>query len=428
MARLRSSNVRNVLTERGKLEEHRFGRHGRGTLVLAVLLAAAAGVWLGVLARPRTSQAIPNRGPSPARKRRVAAGRSGPWGQFQYSPISISLPDDYAPDESVAQPIRWWFEGFSREQVDALFREAGLTPEQVGSLGRGRWDISPRGVIVDPPVELVADLSQASRARIYETLSSSTFNVAQRNPETLYPEYVDERIESSGLDARTLGLFRKMLYPRGPRLLFSDSLVILPTLHTSQERKRFAQMVHRKVTVLATLVVDETSDIDAMVAYWSYPGRPKGLRSLLESVARVPGGGNLDIAHVLPPFARERLYTFANPSDENPAASHDCVWTSLNFFNELPDERFTDPQYAHQVLARDYVRVDAPTMGDVAVLMAPNNQSVHFAVHLADDLYFTKNGADRMQPWMLMTLDDILTFYSIRISKPLEVWYFHRKS
>lgn len=252
--------------------------------------------------------------------------------------------------------------------------------------------------------------------------------MAQRNPETLYPEYVEERIESSGLDARTVGMFRKLLYPRGARLLFSDSLVVLPMLHTSEERKRFAQMVHRKATVLAKLVIDETSDIDAMVAYWDYPGRPKGLRSLLESVARAPGGGELDIAHVLPPFARERLYTFPVPSDENPAASHDCVWTSLNFFNEQPDERFTDPQYAHQVLASDYERVNKPKMGDLAVLMAPNNQSVHFAVHLADDLFFTKNGAERMQPWMLMTLEDILTFYSIRASSPLEVWYFHRKA
>jgi hypothetical protein len=202
--------------------------------------------------------------------------------------------------------------------------------------------------------------------------------------------------------------------------------VILPRLHTLEERRRFAQMVHRKVTVLAKLVIDESSDIDAMVAYWDYPGRPKGLRSLLESVSRVEGGGELDISHMLPPFARERLYTFPRPSEENPAARHDCVWTSLNFFSEIPDDRFTDPQVAHQIMARDYVRVDQPAMGDIVVLTDPRAQSVHFAVHLADDLYFTKNGSDRMQPWM--TLDDLLSFYTLRVAKPLEVSYFHRKA
>ncbi|MDB4982554.1 MAG: hypothetical protein JWM82_3306 [Myxococcales bacterium] len=422
-----SSNRRTIVGV-GAEGKTNFGAHRNARLVLAVVASAVAGAWLGPMARQRTSHALPSRPANAERKSRVAAGRRGLWGQLAYSPIFISLPDDYAPDESVVPPIRWWFEGFSKEHVDRLLGKAGLTPEQLGALGRSKWDISPRGVIVDPPRELVADLSQSSRAHIYEALSLSTFNVAQRNPETFYPEHVDERITSSGLDERTLGQFRKMLYPRGPRMLFSDSQVILPTLKTVEERKRFEQMVHRKVTVLAKLSIDASSDIDAMVAYWGYAGEPKGRRSLLESLARVPGGAELDIAQMLPPFARDRLYTFPNSSEDNPAARHDCVWTSLNFFNEHPDERFTDPQYAHQVLARDYERVDAPKMGDIAVLMAPNGQSVHFAVHLADGLYYTKNGSDRMQPWMLMTLDDLLTFYSIRVSTTLEVLYFRRKA
>jgi hypothetical protein len=218
-----------------------------------------------------------------------------------------------------------------------------------------------------------------------------------------------------------------LLYPRGDRMLFSDIQVVLPTLQNSQDRKRFQQMVHRKMTFLVQLVIDETSDIDAMVAYWDFPGRAKGMRTLFESLARVPGGGELDIAHLLPPFARKRLYTFPDPSMDPPTPKHDCVWTSLNFFNDQPDDRLADPEYTRKLIPQEYERVDSPRFGDLAVLLTPNKQSVHATVYLADDLVFTKNGFSTMQPWMLMTLADVVTQYSITNPNPLELQYLRHK-
>jgi hypothetical protein len=391
-----------------------------------VFFAVAVGAWLGHAFRPGMTHAFPRRAERAIRNNRSFDGRRGPWGQLQYSRIAISMPDQYAPDEP-GEPIRWWFHGFSRERVESLFRDAGLTPQQLESLGQGAWEISPDGVDVAPPHQVVADLSPASRGRIYEALSASPRNEAQYRPEVLSPEYLDERLESSGLRAETLGLFRKLLYPRQSRLLFSDTLVVLPTLQNSQDRRRFQQMVHRKMTLLVQLVIDETSDLDAVEAYWDYPGRPKGLRKLLESLARAPGGGELDIAHLLPPFARKRLYTFPEPSADPSTPKRDCVWTSLNFFNDQPDDRLADPGYAQKLIAQQYERVDSPRFGDIAVLLTPSKQSVHSAVYLADDLVFTKNGFSEMQPWMLMTLADVVTYYSITNTGPLELQYFRRK-
>jgi hypothetical protein len=174
-------------------------------------------------------------------------------------------------------------------------------------------------------------------------------------------------------------------------------------------------------------VVDGSSDIDAMVAYWDFRGRSKGLRSLFESLARVPGGGELDISHVLTPFARKRLYAFPEPSDDPKIWRRDCGWTALNFFNDTPDDGLSNPEYAGQVIQRDYEQVSAPKFGDIAALVDENSDSVHLASYVADGLAFTKNGFNRTQPWMLMKLEDLVAHYSINRAANLDVGYFRRK-
>jgi hypothetical protein len=43
-------------------------------------------------------------------------------------------------------------------------------------------------------------------------------------------------------------------------------------------------------------------------SYWSKSGRSRELKPLFQSLARVPGGA-INVEHLLPPFARLRLYT-----------------------------------------------------------------------------------------------------------------------
>jgi hypothetical protein len=446
MAHKRSSNRGDdTPPAKSTVEEKSFRRRYRAPIsVLAVLLSTAGGAWIDSLFRPQVSHALPEHPPAtpvahdptpfPAATRdamaheRAFEGARGPWGRLSYERIAISMPDDYAPAQPSVEPIRWWFQNASREDVEGVFKQAGLTPDQLKILGQTKWETSPQGVIVSPPRPLVIDLAPAARARIYDVLSATPQNVAQQTPEVFRAEYLDERIESSGLDPATVGLFRNLLYPRRDRLLFSDMEALLGTLTDGADRKRLHEMVHRKATYMVHLQVDKTSDIDAMVAYWTYPGRPKGLRTLFESLARVPGGASLDITHLLPPFARQHLYTFPDPSPvDSIAQRHDCLWTSFNFFGDVPDERYVEPGYAGQVIARDYRQVTAPRFGDLVVLTDERQQSVHFAVYLADNLVFTKNGAHQMQPWMLQTLPDVVTFYSITRPKPLGVRYLRHK-
>jgi hypothetical protein len=81
--------------------------------------------------QPRSSQAFPKSAERVIQSHRTFEGSRGPWGRFQYRRIAISRPDEYSGYEPVGGPIRWWFEGFSRDRVESLFRDAGLTPEQL---------------------------------------------------------------------------------------------------------------------------------------------------------------------------------------------------------------------------------------------------------------------------------------------------------
>ena len=397
--------------------------------VLAILGAAGAGAWLGPLIRPGASHAISTskRAQRALQNHRNFDGQRGPWGMIEYNRLAISMPLEYAPGDPDSEPSRWWFQGASREAVEALFAEAGLTAQQIQLAGQGGWEVSPDGVLVIPPRQLVTELAPAARARIYNTLAASERNGSQHTPEIFFTRYLDERLESSGLSDQTLKLVRSLLYPRKSWTLFSDGNVVLGTLATGLERQRFNQMVHRRMTVMAQLVIDGSSDIDAMVAYWDFRGRSKGLRSLFESLARVPGGGELDISHVLTPFARKRLYSFPEPSDDPKIWRRDCGWTALNFFDDTPDDGLSNPEYAAQVIQRDYEQVSAPRFGDIAALVDENSESVHLASYIADGLMFTKNGFNRTQPWMLMKLDDLVAHYSINRPTNLDVWYLRRK-
>src|SRR5262245_16042168 len=152
--------------EKRKGITHRYRTHAS---VLGVFIAVAVGAWLGPVFRPH-SHAFSKRAERALQNRRSFEGRRGPWGQFQYSRIAISMPEEYALDEP-GKPIRWWFQGFSRERVESLFKGADLTSGQLASLGQSKWEPSSEGVFVEPPRQLVADLSPVSRGRIYEVLA-----------------------------------------------------------------------------------------------------------------------------------------------------------------------------------------------------------------------------------------------------------------
>jgi hypothetical protein len=60
------------------------------------------------------------------------------------------------------------------------------------------------------------------------------------------------------------------------------------------------------------------------------------------------------------------------------------------------------------------------------MLTSADNQALHMCVHIADDVVFTKNGANTQQPWVLMRWKEMLSQYEK--NRPFQVRVFRRNS
>lgn len=350
------------------------------------------------------------------------AGANGPWGELEYVPIQIEPPDDFvSADNYTPRPIHWTFRNFTYEQLSDLWSRAGLSDRQINALaGATQAQTAIKGFRLTPSKELVAELTPEQRRTIYTVLAGFPENESQANPFRFRADRAEEWFANSDLRPEILRDVRRYVYPRGTALLFSDLDLILPLIPSARERNNLLKTLARKSTMLMKLVVNPGQDIDPLVRYWSKGGRAKDIEPLLRSLTLRPQKEKIDIVHLLPPFARRRLYTYPVPSEDLAVTKQDCYWTCMNFFKREPDDRFTDGAYVSRVLRSEYDLVPVrPTYGDLVILTKQNGQAVHGAVYIADNILFTKNGSHHSIPWLLMKLEDVVAFYPS--DEPLQV-------
>lgn len=345
----------------------------------------------------------------------VQPARPGPWGELQYSRLLIEPPDEFtAEDPGLFAAPEWVFQAYTADRLADLWRTARLDAAQIAALHAATTQrpAPADALIVRPPTDLVLGLSPEARAAIYAALSVFPENPAQNEPFRFRADTADEWFENSNVPPATLALVRRLLYRRGNSLLFSDYAVVMPQIASRTERIRLLKTLARKSTLLVKLRVRPTSDLDTLAEYWGHGPRRKDMRALLESIAHRPGGITIDVAHLLPKFPRSVLFTYPPPPVTPADAHHDCHWTSLNFFNDAPDERFTDTDVVRQTLESGYVPVvGRPRLGDILVFARADDVVIHSCVFVADDIVFTKNGASETMPFILMNLSDVIAFY-----------------
>jgi hypothetical protein len=232
--------------------------------------------------------------------------------------------------------------------------------------------------------------------------------------------------EDSNVDPAVAALVERLLYPRGDARCFSDYEMVMRRVPAEDDRLELIKTLSRQIAVLARLRIRRDTDIDKLLGYWGRGIQVKDVRPLLESLKRLPDGGVANILYLLPPFARQRLYTFPVPSDQK-ASVESCHWSTMNFFNATPDDRFASSEYISRHLAANYYQVARPTVyGDIIFLLDDRSEAIHSAVYIADDLVFTKNGNNYAQPWMLMHLKDLVAVYTL--DKPPQVVVYRSKS
>jgi hypothetical protein len=346
---------------------------------------------------------------------RTFRGHAGAWGELQFTRIAIGCPDEYLDVDTTGTFDfgTWVFRNFSRPQVEELFANVGLTTQEHESILRHtKWMEGPGATVVFPDRNFILNMNAGPRQAIYDALARYEENPVQRRVFLFHPETLAEQFFNSGVGDETIARFRKLLYPKGNLLVFADLAPLITSLATAEQKRNFYKAISRKITMLMKLNVAPNSDVDALLDYWDYSGRPKELRPLLESLKRVPEGAYIDIAHLLPGFARKHLYTFPRPDDSNPI-DHNCHWSAFNFFNDPPDERLCDIAFIQKTAFNDYDKVTTgPRFGDIIVLSDGVGNALHSSVWVADGIVFTKNGSGRSEPWLLMPLRDVMGFYA----------------
>ncbi|HNU53383.1 MAG TPA: hypothetical protein PKJ98_21015 [Verrucomicrobiota bacterium] len=361
--------------------------------------------------------------------REWVASLPGPWGELEQVRIAIERPDEFITlSKTFKGQDRWFFQGYSTDQLAAFFQTNALTRAQREVLlDRGHWGIQSNGITVIPDPTTILDLKPEARQRIYNVLAESPENYYQYLAFRYREDGFSEWFNRSGLSDEVMGLVKPLLYRRGTALCFSDLNEVLARIASPDEQRRLVKTLSRVSTLLVRLKVGPDTDVGALVRYWGKEGRAKDLNPLLQSLANLPDGGLLDVAHLLPPFARMRLYTYPFPSEDPHAAHRDCFWSSMNFFAEEPDDRFCEFAATQEAIRSQYYPIqDEPTYGDILWLVNDQGRAVHAAVYIAADIVFTKNGARFDQPWVLMQLRDLLAVFTSE--RPLRLVAYRLKN
>ncbi len=340
------------------------------------------------------------------------------WGELIKTDIEVELPDEYAALdlESVGSP-RWRIADSTPEKAGRLLADAGLTPDQVSQAMKSATVESPAGphpsVSIAPEPGLVVSLSPEIRSKLYAALATAGLNPYMSHPYIVGREDAERWLKKSQLPDEIRTLIRSLVYRRAGVECFSDLEMVFSRLQSKQDRMHLLKAVSRKPAVLAALRVSAGSDVDKLLGYWGHGIKTLDIRPVLEAVAAQEGGGTISLLHLLPRFAREHLFTYPTPPSELGPAP-DCHWTTLNFFNEVPDNSILTNGVSWSYINERFYRVgEATHYGDVLLFVIGRGKVVHSARFIADDLVFTKNGNDFVQPWSMMRLPDVEEIYRL---------------
>jgi hypothetical protein len=364
----------------------------------------------------RHAAGLAQAGPAATGQRGDVAITEGPWGELVTRDVTLERPAEYLNEDlRTLQPALWTFHGMNVAQVKAFLGNNGLTPPEVEkALTPDRVSVQGADTLFKPSDEFVLSLSPETRDRFYLAMRGLEVNLYIDSP--YY--YSQDQLESISRDTRVqpedLALFKRLVYGGSAIRRFSDFETLMGRIPTLERRVGMAAALSRQNVVLAGLMVRPDTDIDKVALYWGNTPNVRfiDIRPMLEGIKGLPRGGTISLMYLLPPFARERLYTFPPcPAPGQPLP--DAYWSTFNFSSVNSDNRFLDPAESARYAEANYYPIAQPGIcGDVLLFRNPEGQIRHSAVYLAGDLVFTKLGRNCAMPWMIMHIADLQAMYS----------------
>lgn len=354
----------------------------------------------------------------------------GAWGDLQTWDIRLEQPIEYSSfEKTTGEGAVWNFGVVSPDALGQILANAGIDAATATRLASSA-SVTSAGTILKPGEEVILGLSPEVRSKLYRVLGENPVNRFQNAPYHVARGDVKSLFDNDHPgDAKAIALMKKLLYTRNGYTYFSDPEIVLSHLATAQERSEYIQALTSQNAVMARLLIRPETDIDKPLNYWGLSMSGvfiKDLRPLLEAEQRLPDGGSISILYLLPPLARERLFTSPLPPELGGPKMPDCHWTALNFFSTTPDPRMSDNDFASRYIAENYYEIGKPGLpGDLVLLLNSENRVIHSSIYIADDVVFTKNGINYAQPWILMRMNDMIGGFSSL--DPVKVVYFRKK-
>jgi len=357
-----------------------------------------------------------------------ARAATGPWGSLTLTPIVIAPPLEYvSADWGRNAAAEWVFPDATPDVVAAFLGSTGLAPEQIAQvMPRARQEPRIRGVVINPPADVVRALSPDTRARLYTQLAKSTLNFDQAQSFRFFGTTTRDWFDGTLMSAATRQVVEPLVYRDGDFLHFADMESVRSQINAPEERQYLAKTLLRNATVMIRLSVDSPEEVSGLASYWGTGGRRTDIRPLLESISAANDNRWIDVVHLLPAFARNHLYRYPKTQtlDLTRPLLANCLWSSLNFFKEQPDARYLDVNYSLNALRTEYYVVEhGYQLGDVVALVDDEGDLFHVAVHLADGLVFTKNGTSPVAPWTIMHIDQVKSYYRPLAENPRVIYH-----
>jgi hypothetical protein len=334
--------------------------------------------------------------------------KPGPWGRLKAVHFELKAPEKVTLELCRTNLPAWFFGSTTNKgQLDAFLTEAGCSPAETAEL-LATARPQTNGWVVNPSLELRLSLPKPARAKINFHLADFPENVDQhyaiRWPKSEFREW----LEGAELSVETKKWFEHLVYSDEGHFYFASEPTLTRLAPDDAEKIRICEALLRTKSMIVTLRVEADSNVDELVRYWGVGGREREVRPILEALARLPEGGEVDIANLLPPTPESLLYTY--PRLDEPYT--DCHWAAFNFFNPSPQKRPLGVKETGDM----YSKLFTPFTGELQFgdLVCFNNAAgfvQHTAVYIADDIIFTKNGYSPKKPWVLMRLSDVQNIF-----------------
>lgn len=377
---------------------------------LAVLLSCSA---LAAIAQeaPQPADSVPAT-PAKEHPRPVTVLPPGPWGSLEYYSIALTCPPaSLAHLRTPSQQVEWCIHAANQSELEAELLSAGLSGSEITTVLKGATVLAtPELMRVFPSEEAVLGMGFETRKKLYQHLGRIRENRFHRPPLYIATENLSSWFDGSGIPRPVIEDIAKLAYPtpRGIGFFFADlPFTLRRTDSLKEERLLLSGLTRRQGLVVRLRVTRETLTPD-IANYWNAGYKNKAVMPILDAVVHANDGAAIDISHLLPATPRQYLNRFPEPSDAVDGRLPDWFWTCYNFFRFTPRDVYADSPERDTLLLEEFVPGIPPLQFGDVVMLNSGSKIIHGCIHIADDIVFTKNGADFFSPWVLMRLEDVV--------------------